>query len=194
MKLDEIASVIAGQIMTRVTDENSQGKAVQVLVPKAISEGIIVKEDLGVAVLTKEVDDDKYTKEGDVIIKLSTPYDAAYVTADNVGLVVPSFCAVIRIINDNQLEAKYLSAFLNTSYVRNQLIAKVVGSNRPMIKITDVRALEIPKVSVQDMKDIGEAYMLSGKKKSALHEMIAIESKLMESIVLESIKEGLDNE
>lgn len=194
MKLDEIASVIAGQIMTRVTDENSQGKAVQVLAPKAISEGIIVKEDLGVAVLTKEVDDDKYTKEGDVIIKLSTPYDAAYVTADNVGLVVPSFCAVIRIINANQLDAKYLSAFLNTSYIRNQLIAKVVGSNRPMIKITDVRALEIPKVSVQDMKDIGEAYMLSGKKKSTLHEMIATESKLMESIVLESIKEGLDNE
>ncbi len=194
MKLDEIASVIAGQIMTRVTDENIQGETIQVLVPKAISEGIIIKESLGEAILSKDVDDDKYTKEGDVVIKLSTPYDAAYVTADNVGFVIPSFCAAIRVSKDSQLDAKYLSAFLNTSYVRNQLMAKVVGSNRPMIKITDVRALEIPKVSVQDMKDIGEAYMLSGKKKSVLLEMVETESKLMESIVLESIKEGLDNE
>jgi len=92
------------------------------------------------------------------------------------------------------LIAKYLSAFLNTSYVRNQLTAKVVGSARPMIKITDIRALELPKVSAQDMRDIGEAYILSGKKKTTLFEMITTESRLMENIVLASIKEGMNNE
>lgn len=194
MKLEDIANVIAGQIMTRVTDENSNGEEVQVLVPKAIVDGIIVKEDLGRAVLSKAVDEDRYTQEGDVVIKLSTPYDAAYVTADDAGLVIPSFCATIRITDENLVDAKYLSAFLNTSYVRNILTAKVVGSGRPMIKITDIRALELPEVSVKDMRDIGEAYMLSGKKKATLLEMIETESKLMENIVLESIKEGLSNE
>lgn len=194
MRLEDIANVIAGQIMTRVTDENNEGESVQVLVPKAIADGIIVKEDLGKAVLSKSVDEDKYTKEGDVVIKLSTPYDAAYVTAEDAGIVIPSFCATIRITKENLMDAKYLSAFLNTSYVRNQLTAKVVGSARPMIKITDVRALEIPKVSMQDMRDIGEAYMLSGMKKATLLEMIATESKLMENIVLASIKEGMSNE
>ena len=194
MRLEDIANVIAGQIMTRVTDENHEGESVQVLVPKAIVDGIIVKEDLGKAVLSKSVDEDKYTKEGDVVIKLSTPYDAAYVTAEDAGIVIPSFCATIRITKENLMDAKYLSAFLNTSYVRNQLTAKVVGSARPMIKITDVRALEIPKVSMQDMRDIGEAYMLSGMKKATLLEMIATESKLMENIVLASIKEGMSNE
>lgn len=194
MRLEDIANVIAGQIMTRVTDENSNGEEVQVLVPKAIVDGIIVKEDLGRAVLSKAVDEDRYTQEGDVVIKLSTPYDAAYVTADDAGLVIPSFCATIRITDENLVDAKYLSAFLNTSYVRNILTAKVVGSGRPMIKITDIRALELPEVSVKDMRDIGEAYMLSGKKKATLLEMIETESKLMENIVLESIKEGLSNE
>lgn len=194
MRLEDIANVIAGQIMTRVTDENSNGEEVQVLVPKAIVDGIIIKEDLGKAVLSKAVDEDRYTQEGDVVIKLSTPYDAAYVTADDAGLVIPSFCATIRITDENLVDAKYLSAFLNTSYVRNILTAKVVGSGRPMIKITDIRALELPEVSVKDMRDIGEAYMLSGKKKATLLEMIETESKLMENIVLESIKEGLSNE
>lgn len=194
MRLEDIANVIAGQIMTRVTDENNEGESVQVLVPKAIVGGIIVKEDLGKAVLSKSVDEDKYTQEGDVVIKLSTPYDAAYVTAEDAGIVIPSFCATIRITKENLMDAKYLSAFLNTSYVRNQLTAKVVGSARPMIKITDVRALEIPKVSMKDMRDIGEAYMLSGMKKVTLLEMIATESKLMENIVLASIKEGMSDE
>lgn len=194
MRLEDVASVIAGQIMTRVTDEAAVGETVKVLVPKSIVDGIIVKEDLGEAILSKEIDGDKYTKEGDVVIKLSTPYDAAYVEEKDAGLVIPSFCATIRIEKENVLNAKYLSAFLNTSYVRNQLTAKVVGSARPMIKITDIRALELPKVSVQDMRDIGEAYILSGKKKTTLLEMIATESRLMENIVLASIKEGMDNE
>lgn len=194
MRLEDVASVIAGQIMTRVTDEAAMGEKVKVLVPKSIVDGIIVKEDLGEAILSKEIDEDKYTKEGDVVIKLSTPYDAAYVAEKDAGLVIPSFCATIRIEKENVLNAKYLSAFLNTSYVRNQLTAKVVGSARPMIKITDIRALELPKVSDQDMRDIGEAYILSGKKKTTLLEMIATESRLMENIVLASIKEGMNNE
>ena len=194
MRLENIANVIAGQIMTRVTDDNCNGNTVKVLVPKSIVDGIIVKEDFGTAVISKEVDEDRYTQEGDVVIKLSTPYDAAYVTADDAGLVIPSFCATIRIINNDLMDAKYLSAFLNTSYVRNMLTAKVVGSGRPMIKITDIRALELPDVSLKDMRDIGEAYVLSGKKKATLLEMIEAESKLMENIVLESIKEGIGNE
>lgn len=194
MILENIADVIAGQIMTRVTEDNNDGEPVQVLAPKAISNGIIIKEDLGKAVLSKDVDENKYTKEGDVVIKLSTPYDAAYVTSKDIGLVIPSFCATIRILNDNLIDAKYLSAFLNTSYVRNQLTAKVVGSSRPMIKISDIRALEIPEVSIEDMRDIGEAYILSGRKKEILLEMVQTESMLMENIILASIKEGMNNE
>lgn len=194
MILENIADVIAGQIMTRVTEDNNDGEPVQVLAPKAISNGIIIKEDLGKAVLSKDVDENKYTKEGDVVIKLSTPYDAAYVTSKDIGLVIPSFCATIRISNDNLIDAKYLSAFLNTSYVRNQLTAKVVGSSRPMIKISDIRALEIPEVSIEDMRDIGEAYILSGRKKGILLEMVQTESMLMENIILASIKEGMNNE
>ena len=194
MILENIADVIAGQIMTRVTEDNNDGEPVQVLAPKAISNGIIIKEDLGKAVLSKDVDENKYTKEGDVVIKLSTPYDAAYVTSKDIGLVIPSFCATIRISNDNLIDAEYLSAFLNTSYVRNQLTAKVVGSSRPMIKISDIRALEIPEVPIKDMRDIGEAYILSGRKKEILLEMVQTESMLMENIILASIKEGMNNE
>lgn len=190
----DIASVTVGQILTRVISKSDDGKVVPVLQTKAVTAGIINKEDLGQAVLSKDVDEDKYTREGDIVIKLSTPYDAAYVTADMAGLVIPSFCAAIRVTKKDMIDAKYLSAFLNTGYVKEQLLSKVVGSAKPMIKISDIRELNVPTGLDGDMKDIGEAYMLSGKKRLLLSEMIRTEEKLMENIVLASVKEVADHE
>ena len=92
------------------------------------------------------------------------------------------------------MDAKYLSAFLNTRYVREILKSKVMGSIRPMIKVTDLRNLDIPQVSKEDMEDIGQAYILRGKKKIILSDMIETETKIMENIVLKSIKKGMENE
>lgn len=198
MTLENIASVTAGQIMTRVTADKDAGEqvveSVKVLVPKAIVSGVIVKKDLGDAELGKQIDEEKYTQEGDVVIKLSTPYDAAYVNEENAGIAIPSFCAAIRITDNDKVDARYLTAFLNSSYVRDELTAKVVGSARPMIKITDIRALEVPELNMKDMQDIGKAFVLSGLKKATLQEMIDNETKLMENVVLASIKEGIGNE
>lgn len=194
MKLEDYAEVIVGQIMTRVTTVgDDEGKTIRVLSPKAISNGVINIDDVGTAVISKEIDNDKFTHEGDVVIKLSTPYDAAYITAETAGLAIPSFCAIIR-KSGNGIDAGYLSAFLNSRYVRDQLTAKVSGGNRPMVKVTDIRSLEIPNISESDMKDIGEAFMLSGKKKEALLEMIRTEEQIMNTIVMNSIIGGMRNE
>ena len=197
MKLKEVAKITVGQIMPRVSAENKNEEeiigTVNVLAPKAISDGIIVKENLGELQICKKIDEEKFTKEGDVVVKLSTPYDATYVTKENEGLAVPSFCAIIR-VKEDKLDAKYLSAFFNTEYVREILKSKVMGSIRPMVKVSDLRNLDIPSVSEEDMADIGQAYILSGKKKSILSDMIETETKIMENIVLKSIKKGMENE
>ncbi len=197
MKLKEVAKITVGQIMPRVSAENKNEEeiigTVNVLAPKAISDGIIVKENLGELQICKKIDEEKITKEGDVVLKLSTPYDATYVTKENEGLAVPSFCAIIR-VKEDKLDAKYLSAFFNTEYVREILKSKVMGSIRPMVKVSDLRNIDIPYVSEEDMADIGQAYILSGKKKSILSVMIETETKIMENIVLKSIKKGMENE
>ena len=197
MKLKEVAKITVGQIMPRVSAENKNEEeiigTVNVLAPKAISDGIIVKENLRELQICKKIDEEKFTKEGDVVVKLSTPYDATYVTKENEGLAVPSFCAIIR-VKEDKLDAKYLSAFFNTEYVREILKSKVMGSIRPMVKVSDLRNLDIPYVSEEDMADIGQAYILSGKKKSILSDMIETETKIMENIVLKSIKKGMENE
>ena len=63
-----------------------------------------------------------------------------------------------------------------------------------MVKVTDIRSLEIPNISESDMKDIGEAFMLSGKKREALLEMVRTEEQIMNTIVMNSIIGGMRNE
>lgn len=192
-KLGAVADVIVGQIMTRVTSKDGVGESVPVLMPKAIAAGNIITEYLGEAVLAKAAGSEKYTRKGDVVFKLAAPFGAAYVEEDKEGLLIPSFCAVIRITKDNEMDAKYLTACLNCGYEMN-LYAVMAGSSRPMIKVWDIRNLKIPKVSARDMKDIGEAYMLSRRKKAILIDMAKAEENLMKSIVLKSIMEGAGNE
>ena len=50
--------------------------------------------------------------KNDIIIKLSTPYEACVIDDDNVGLVIPSFCAILRI----KKKTKYIKR-LNCYYI-----------------------------------------------------------------------------
>lgn len=84
MKLGDIAHTIySGQIMTRVEAKEEVGDLVletrKVLVPKAIDNGRVNHDHLAEAKLKKRIDQDRITQRGDIVLKLSRPYDAAHI-------------------------------------------------------------------------------------------------------------------
>ena len=188
-KLIDIADVTVGQITQRVVGERTESGSVKVLVPKAISEGTIDDSSLDSINLSKEVSEDKYTKEGDVVIKLSTPFEAAYVDGNHEGLLVPSFCAVIRF--KKGIDSLGMCAILNSSYIQDQIKAMIGGTIRPMVKVTDLRAVDIPELSEVDMKSLGEEYAKSGLKRKLLMQLAENERQIMDNTVLGYIKEAL---
>lgn len=185
MKLGDVTEIIGGQNMTRISAENYAGsilKNVKVMLPKAIVDGMVIEKDLGDAEIVKEIDADKYTQEGDIVIKLSSPYDSALISSEQAGIAIPSFCAVIR-VKEGEYDRRYLTAVLNTEVVRKGLAARVAGSIRPMIRISDLKDLDLPMINKEDMEAIGKAYLLSGKKRQILQEMANIEKELMENVI-----------
>lgn len=194
MKIADISEKIySGQIISRVESKEEVDAVVderKVLIPKAISGGRVMHSDLGTVKLKKAVDEDRITREGDIVLKLSTPYDAAYIEKGDEGLVVPSFCSVIRGIDSCKADAEFITSYLNTEYVREILKSKVAGTTMPMIKISDVRDLEIPNVPLEKQKSLGEVYSLSCQKQDVLKEMLYNEQILINSIVLNAIKEA----
>lgn len=192
MKLGEIADIVNGQNMSRISADVTSEKVLRtmkVLVPKAIVEGNVIEDDLGEAKIVKELAKDKCTQAGDIIIKLSSPYDSALITDEQEGIVIPSFCAAIR-VKENAYNKNYLTAILNTKIVRDSLAARVAGSIRPMIRVMDLKDLELPSIPTEDMEEIGRAFFLSSRKRCLLQDMINLEKEIMDIIIIESAEGG----
>ena len=189
MLLKHISTITVGQIMPRVIcKEGDEGESVKVLVPKAISNGTIDLESIKTETV-KVANKNKKTSTGDIVMKLSSPYDAVYISKEYSGFLVPSFCAIIK-LNDPSFCAKYLVAYLNSIQVKDELSSKAIGTTRAMTRPLDIEQLDIPETSDTNMKLIGEAYELSEKKKKAMKRLIEIETELMNKTVTSIIQKG----
>ena len=121
LKDKNIATIVGGQIMTRITVKDDSAEAVaeerRVIIPKVIlSDGTIDVTEIPVEKLKSVADENKLTRVGDIVIKLSTPYDSAIITEESAGCLIPSFCAIIRC---NGINRDYLQAFLSTTNCKN---------------------------------------------------------------------------
>ena len=189
--LSEISTIKSGQILTRISAEKTKEEVIgkqKVIIPKAISNGALINDQLSDVEISKQPDIDKFAKKGDIIIKLTTPYDSAIILEEDENLLVSSFCGIVR-PNEEIVNPKYLIAFLNTNYVKEHLKSKVEGLVRPMLKLYDLSSLEVPILSVEKMNHLGKAFLLSCDKKKVLSKMLETEERIMESTILQSIKE-----
>lgn len=112
--------VESGSVLSRVqaVADRGNGTPAKVLLPKAIAGGIdadALEEIMvdGEALASNRI---KMTREGDVVVKLTTPYDAAYITEEFAGLVVPSHCVLIRDLHPAEIDARYLAYVLSSPY------------------------------------------------------------------------------
>ena len=190
-KLGDFAEVIVGQIMSRVTMVSSEDKkTVKVLIPKAISAGCIDDDAITEEEVSIKTDETRFTKEGDVVIKLATPYEGALIDSEHVGLLIPSFCAIIRVGDKKKsVDKSFLCAALNSNYVREQIKRKVAGAKMPMIKVSDLRSIEFPDVELEEMKAIGKEYLLSCRKRLLLKKLEENEKSIMDARIMNCLCE-----
>lgn len=207
-KLGELSDIIGGQITSRlekkkvddlfeidrISDKNSIKCKAQVLVPKAIINAFIDKsslttitcektdkEDGFTSDLTLFVDKSKITKAGTLVLKLSTPYDACVVTEDEEGLIVPSFCASLK-ITDKDVDLLYLLAFLNSNSYQNQIKKFVAGSSIALISVGAIKEIEVPIPSKEVQEKIGQDFINTMKKIKLVNKITTLEIEKMNSI------------
>ena len=163
MKLIDIAEDIITGVLTRrvVYDGEENNPSLpdgKILVPKAINDGLIDHSLLQSVKLDREVKDKFYTKMGDVIMKLSTPYDSCSIDREeDEGLIVPSFSVIIRGIGD-EYNPYFIMAFLSSKYAWNQIVRLRSGRVLTILSNESVAELEIPEFSEPEIKRISERY------------------------------------
>ena len=182
MKLKEITEdIITGVLTRRVVYEGENNdpslQEGKILVPKAINDGLIDHSLLQKVKLNREVKEKFYTKMGDVIMKLSTPYDSCTIDREeDEGLIVPSFSVIIRGIGD-EYNPYFIMAFLSSKYAWNQIERLRSGRVLTILSNESVAELEIPEFSEPEIKRISERYKNYLKFKRLSSEIMELEKE-----------------
>ena len=191
-KLSECGiQIIGGQIMSRVTANTEKGDEIvetrKVLIPKCIhSDGTITAADMPEENLRVLADPKKLTKIGDIVMKLSPPYDAGLVTAETEGAIVPSFCAILK--SDNTVSQDYLLAFLNSSICKDQLRMQVSGAVMTVLSVGKVGAVDIPIPEENDQHTIGSRFIETANRLAIMQKIAVLEAKRNDIVFKEMIK------
>ena len=207
-KLGEISDIVGGQITSRlekkvvddlfeIESESDKPRikcVAKVLVPKAISDAFVDKSSLMTIVCEKEsqnggdtsdltlfVDENKITKADTLVLKLSTPYDACVITEDDENLIVPSFCASLRIL-DQDVDLLYLLAFLNSRKYQEQIEDLVAGSAIALISVGAIKDVDVPIPSKEEQIKIGKYFINTMKKIKLIKQIATLETEKMNSI------------
>ncbi len=179
-------SFIGGQITSRIEanekrDERVLGK-VKVIPPKAIKAGSIVHEELYEVEYKAEFDEKKLTKAGDIVVKLSSPYDAALVSKEDEGLLITSFCIIIRNTGKNVL-SEYLTAFCNSGVYLSQVMNMVSGAKVPMLTIGKIKDVIINLLPMEDQEQVAKYYRTLNEKQIVMEKIISLEREKLDSVL-----------
>lgn len=184
--------LIGGQIMSRVTVKDNSDDSVtevrKVIIPKVInSDGTITIEDLPEEKLRVAADEKRITKIGDIVIKLSTPYDAAVIDEQSSGCLVPSFCAIIR--HGAEIDTNYMLAYLNSSFCKEQLKQQVAGSNMAVLSVGKVASVLMPLPLKNEQIEIGNNYIKTQDRLKLIKQIVALETKRNDVFFKELVKD-----
>lgn len=195
-KIEEIfKETFVGVIVTRIEmkepGEDEKLKELSVLMTGSISEGLVDSKKLSmIKVLNDSQTNEKLTKyltrPGDVVVKITSPYDAVCITEKTKGLLIPSYCMVLRGISKD-VDADYITGYLNTDYAKKEMFAGTDSSKTAMLKPSMIRSAEVPLLTIEQQRKIGRLYSINCEKRMVLQQMLGIEREIGKSLIMEAI-------
>lgn len=192
LTIDSIREIASGRQTSRLGgDSQNGGFMIRVLSPGAIHEGYIDEAQLKEAYAKDEEEIgqihrlQKFTQKGDVIMKLSSPYEACLISGEDEKYLVPSNCCIIRqrfySENDSKVPDEYICAAINSEFVRKQIDNKMRGSKNPTLRISDLKDIMIP--SGKYMDKIGKLFMVSAENRKNRLRLIEDEEKIINILI-----------
>lgn len=196
MKLSDIADEIYTGVLTRrvVFEEGELAamseaetatlESARILVPKAIADGVIDPNQLQEVKLKKEVKEKFRTHHGDVIMKLSSPYDCCVIEdEEDENLIVPSFCLRIGSI-DEEYDPYFIMAYLTSASAWKQIEKTLMGRALSIISNESVSELMLPDMTPEQRREAGERYMKTLEFRRSAGRIIRLEKERNDSLFL----------
>lgn len=196
MKLSDIAvEIYTGVLTRRIIFEDSELASMseaetaaltsaRILVPKAIADGVIDHSQLQEVKLKKEVKEKFRTHLGDVIMKLSSPYDCCVIEdEEDENLIVPSFCLRIGSI-DEEYDPYFIMAYLTSASAWKQIEKTRMGRALSIISNESVSELMLPDMTSEQRHEAGYRYKKTLEFRRTAGRIIRLEKERNDSLFL----------
>jgi restriction endonuclease S subunit len=174
VSLAEIANIRTGLVLSRKQglSTGDHAKKYPLLTLKSVNSlGYINREYVDWFYSEDHLDDDYFTKEGDVAIRLSEPNTAIFVDNNFTGHLIPSSFVIVRLKNKSILP-EYLAWYLNSSFGKKQIERSHIGSAISIIKTSCLRNIIIKEISLKKQREIMGINNLFLKEKLLMQKFI----------------------
>ncbi len=180
--LGSLVKIMTGAPMSRAKKiaESDEPINAKVLVPAAMSNGRIDDAQL-VTERVSKVKDELFTKEGDVVVKASTPYDCVFIDRGHEGLLVTSFGLILRTASSAPLDMRFLAIYLSLEQTNKALQGMSKGMTIQLIKKRDIGDLLVPVPDLEAQLRLARLFECTQKRKELCRSMIEKSDLLLQS-------------
>lgn len=177
MYLNMIAFVRTGLVLSRKEAKTSDNSyEYRQLNLKAVADDGTININETVPYYTSEKLPPNYlTQVGDIIVKTSEPYTAAYITKKYTGLVIPSHFVVVR-VDTNKALPQYIAWYLNKDRIKRAFRMGCTGMLK-QIKPTMIGETEIELPTLKRQQQVVELYDFS-RREIELYERLLEQKKI----------------
>ncbi len=128
------------------------------------------------------------TKEKDVLIRLSYPYTATYITKDYENLLFPSLMVVIR-VKSKAFLPEYIKIFLNSDKAKEQIRKEANGTVIPIINTKALGEIEVPHISLQKQNNLIHITQIHFEEKKLTEQILELKEKEYQYFLNKNINE-----
>lgn len=190
MYLGEIARIKVGLVVSRKKAEvDLEVKAEYPLISlKNIqADGTFTDEPIEIFKSKEVLDVEFFTREGNILVRLSHPNTAVLIDKEQEGLLIPSYFANVEIIDTNVLPG-YVAWYLNTDKVKGELLKSQMGSHIPSTNKQILEKISIPELDLSKQQMITELQQLYRKEKRLYQKLMAEKEKFYKAVTYSIIK------
>ncbi len=188
MKLEEIADIRTGQVLSRKIAKGEIAKIYRVFQLSSIEkDGTICDSSIDTFNSKTEIDSKLLTKEGDILIRLSNPYTSVYIEKKYENILIPSLIAVIR-MKLEEILPEYVKIYLNSEKAKEQIRKEANGTVIETINTKSLKNIQIPIPTLEKQYEIAKLAEIYIEEKKLSEKLIQLKEKEFESILEEAIK------
>jgi len=142
--------------------------------------GQVLLTDIEDYYASEPLKDDYFTQEGDVLLRLNVPYTAGFITKKEIGLLVPSHFAIIRV--NERVDPRYLRWWLAK---KREWFFKMASGGTMMGTISSGYVAQMPfePPPLERQRKIGELFELLNREQRLLS-LLAIKKKQLIDVAL----------